>query len=134
MPVELHSVIRYLIVCEDIIHLGGASDRVSLINLISAIIPSVESPYPYLMPEFCVYAQATECRVSGEVVLEIVQEDTEDVVLVMPPGILPAQPSPLHVVGLRWRIRGCTFPESGLYGVRLRYNGICLAEQPLLLR
>ena len=134
MSPEVLPIVRHLIVCEDILYLSRGAHRVSLINLISSITSNTDPAYPYRMPEFCVFSQLAECRATGEIRLEIAHEDTGDVTYESDPQVLPAQASPLEIIGLRWRIRSCSFPDSGLYSVSLWYNDSCLAEQPLILR
>jgi hypothetical protein len=127
-------VIRAFLVCDDIIYMEGRRKQVSLINLISYFTAERSGAYPWNAPEFCVFAQATACRVEGRIWVDIIEADTSAVVHCMPTRVLPAKPDPLAIVGVRWRIRDCTFPKPGLYWVRLWYNNHCLAEHSLVLR
>ena len=54
--------------------------------------------------------------------------------LPLPNAGYPVPDDPLEVVGLSFRIRHCTFPESGLYWLQFWYNHVPIAQAPLLLK
>ena len=40
----------------------------------------------------------------------------------------------LHVHGIVFRVRGCVFPNPGLYWVEFRHESVALGREPLLVR
>jgi hypothetical protein len=63
----LTPVVRYLIVCEDVLRDPRNPNRLTLVNLISTIQSLSDPPFPCRYPELCVYVQLTDCRVAGQV-------------------------------------------------------------------
>jgi hypothetical protein len=129
---DLLPVVRYLIACEDIPTDPVNPRRVTLVNLIGVIRSHSHPPFPH-HPEFCVYAQLTECRGVGDVQIEIEEADTQTVIFQTPTRRHSFGIDPLKVFGMSFRIRGCVFPSAGLYWVQLCYNGIVIFREPLKL-
>jgi hypothetical protein len=131
---EVHPVVRYLIVCEDVRVDPDNPRRITLVGLISAI-RSIEQPaFPLLYAEICVFLQLTECRGPAEGRIEIRHADSGQVVFRTRTRTVPFSSDPLEVVGVTFRIRNCLFHEAGLYWVQFWYNEEMIAQQPLLLR
>jgi hypothetical protein len=131
---EVHPVVRYLIVCEDVQIDPDNSRRVSLVGLISAIHSLEQPPFPILYRELCVFLQLTGCRGAAEGQIEIQHADSGQVVFRTQARTIPFGSDPLEIVGVTFRIRNCLFQEAGLYWVQFRYNGQVIAQQALLLR
>lgn len=119
--------VRYLIACEDIRTDPAKPNKVSLINLLSSIRSLEQPPFPLLFRELCVFVELTECRGPAEILLKIVNEETE-----APVYDGPAQPwranlptDPIEVVGLPFRIRNIEFPEPGVYAMQFWYKSGC---------
>lgn len=127
-------VVRYLILCEDILTDPRNRRRVSLVNLISAIRSTEQPPFPLNFPELCVFVQLTECRRRGWVRIEICRADTGALIRRTQDRPIPAGADPLEVLGVRFRIEACVFPEPALYWVQFWYNDRMIAQQPILLR
>lgn len=126
--------VRYLILCEDIQSDPSSPNQVCLYNLVSTIRTRAQPPFPVTHPELCVFLELAECRGPGTCRVDIVQADTEAVVFQTRERVVAFPTDPLEVSGLSFRLRGCTFPEAGLYWVRFWYNDVMLARQSLLLR
>jgi hypothetical protein len=126
-------LVRSLIVCEDIITDPGNRKRVSLVNLIHSIRSLDEPPYPLLYRELCVFVQLTSCRGQGEVRVEIRQADMDSVIFATQPRTVSFPNDPVAVHGMRFRIRGCTFPAAGLYWVQFWYDNRLLDQRPIIL-
>ncbi|HZY90514.1 MAG TPA: hypothetical protein VFE78_37170 [Gemmataceae bacterium] len=127
-------VVRYLILCEDVQYGPANPDQVTLVRLVSTIRSQEQPPFPLRHGELCVFIQLTDCRGAGDVRVEIVSEDTGQVIFRTRARRVTFKGDPLEVLGLTFRIRGCTFPAAGLYRVEFWYNGAALAQQPLLVR
>jgi hypothetical protein len=131
---EVHPVVRYLIVCEDVQTDPGNPRRVTVVGLISAIRSLEQPPFPILYRELCVFLQLTGCRGAAEGRVEVQHADSGQVVFRTRARTIPFGSDPLEVVGVVFRIRNCLFQESGLYWVQFWYNEQMIAQQPLLLR
>lgn len=131
---QVHPVVRYLIVCEDV-HVDTSNPRrVSLIGLISTIRALDSPPYPFLYEELCVFVQLTECRGPAQAWIECRHADSGHIAFRTPARTVQFSNDPLEVCAVAFRIRDCSFPSRGLYWVAFCYNGTAIAEQPLLLR
>lgn len=131
---EVHPVVRYLILCDDVETDPASPGRVTLVRVLSAIRPAEEPPYPYEYPEFCVYMDITECRGPAEGRIEVHNADTEETVFQTRTRTIPFRSNPLDIQGLFFRLRKCRFTKPGLYWVQFWYNEQMIAQQPLLLR
>ena len=130
----IHPVVRYLIACENITADADDPNRVSLLNLVSAIRPLADPPYPFRYPELCIYLQLSGCRGPADGRIDIVHADLGRPIFRSRTRAVPFPNDPLEVVGLSFRIRHCTFPESGLYWLQFWYNNVPIAQEPLLLK
>lgn len=130
----VYPVVRYLIVCGDILLDSTNRKRVTLVDIISTIRSLDDPPYPVEHAELCVFVQLTECRGSGRISVDVLQDESGDVVFRSRAWRAVFRNNPLDVVGIPIRLRRCKFPATGLYWVRLWYNTEVIAQQPLLLR
>lgn len=130
----VHPVVRYLIVCDDVVVDAVNPRKVTIVGLISAIRSVEDPPFPLRHEELCVYAQLTEFRGAGKVWVEVAHADSERQVGHTPAHTIAFGSDPLEIVGVVLRVRGCLFPTAGLYHVRFWYNDSVVAEQPVLLR
>jgi hypothetical protein len=124
-------VVRYLIVCNDVV-LEPKTKEVTIIRLISTI--RALQDFPVRHPVLCVFVELTECPGTGRIRIQIVQADTGRITFRTRPRSVEFGNDSLEVVGVRFRIRNCTFPAAGLYLVQFWYNDESIAEQPILLR
>lgn len=131
---EVHPVVRYLIVCEDVQTDEDNPRRVTLVGLISAVRSLEQPPFPILYREFCVFLQLTACRGAAEGRVEIQHADSGNVVFRTRTRTIPFGSDPLEIVGVTFRIRNCLFQEPGLYWVQFWYNEQMLAQQAVLFR
>jgi hypothetical protein len=130
----VHPIVRYLIVCEDVEMDPDNARRISIIGLLSTIRSLQQPPFPLLYREFRVFLQVTECRGPAEGRVEIRQADTDHVVFHTQTRTIPFGNDPLELVGLRFLVQDCVFPEPGLYWVQFWYNEQMIAQQSLVLR
>lgn len=124
-------VVRYLILCEDMV---VEDNTISLLHLVLNISPQQTPPYPLVYPALCVFVTLTEARGPGRFYLQLVQADTGWVVYRTKTHSTNFGNDPLKVFGLPFRIRNCVFPAAGLYWVQFWFNDALIAEQELFLR
>jgi len=127
-------VVRYLIVCENVLRDVHDASRYSLVGLLSALRFPAGTSFPLRAPDFCVFLQLTGCRGPASGRVEVALADSEELAHRGADQHLPFGTDPLAVFHLTVRVRQCTFPRTGLYWVRFRYNKEILAQQPLLVR
>jgi hypothetical protein len=128
----IRPVVRCLLVCEDIVLDPANSRKVTLVGLTHAI-RALEG-FPLCQAELCVLVQLADARGTGHMRIEITEADTGRVVFRTRTRNTSFGNDPLEVVGVRFRIRNCTFPAAGLYWVQFWYNDELLEQQPLVLR
>lgn len=128
------ATVRYLILCEDVLTARDRPQKVTLVNLISAIRAPAGTQFPIRFPEFCVFVQLTECRGPAECHIEITQTSSGQRAFRTLPRTIPFPADPLEVHGLIFRIRNCRFAEPGHYSVALWYNGAVISEASFLVR
>lgn len=131
--IDIDPIVRHMIVCEDVQPSMDSPEKMNVLGLVHTIRSQEEPPYPLLHPGLCVYLQLT-CRGSGDARIVAVQADTDQPIFATPIHTLHFGTDPLAVLGVVFRIRGCPFPEAGLYWIQFRYNNSIIAQQPLLLR
>ena len=131
---EPHPIVRYLIVCEDVLTHPDNPNKVTLVNLISSINSTADPHFPFRFRELCVFLQLTECRKKGDCRVEITRAESNALAFRTQQRSILLSSDPLEVVGVTFRIRHCTFAEPGLYWVQFWYDEQMLAQQPLVLR
>ena len=75
----------------------------------------------------------TEGRGTGEGRIVGVHADSGEEHYTGHPFRIQFDPNPLNPKGLIVRIPSCSFPETGLYWVELRYNDHVIAQEPLIV-
>ncbi len=130
----LNPVVRHLVPCMDIRTEPRYPGSATLVGVITTLRSTSTPPFPTQMPELCVYAVVTECRAPGAVRIDIEEADTSQIVSRSPSLRAPFPNDPLRVHGLRFRLRNCSFPDAGLYWVKLLFENHVIAQQPILLR
>ncbi len=126
-------VVRFLIACEDIRRDPENPNKITLVNLINKIRPMEHEDYPLVAARFCVFVQLTECRGQGEVHLQMVHADSEEVMFRTRNRSLQFANQPLNLYGISFRILEAVFPMPGLYYLELWYNSTCLFQHSLIL-
>jgi hypothetical protein len=118
----LNPVVRYMVLCDDILRDSSNPRRVHLIGPISAIRSSATPPFPSEHPKLCIFLHLTDCRGNGNIRVDIVHADSD--VTIFRSQVWPVQFSgdPLEVYGLVFRLQQIPFPEPGLYWVQFWYN------------
>jgi len=126
--------VRYMLLCDDWHVDADNRNRLTIVGLISSIRAIDDPPYPLLRQELCVFLILTGGRGQGEGHIVCVFEDTGQTIFESGRRPIAFGPDPLEVVGVPFRIRDCRFPFPGLYGIQFWYDGMKLAECPLLMR
>jgi hypothetical protein len=127
-------VVRYMIVCDDLLTSQARPNSPIIVGLIANISAEGEPRYPFTLGRLCVLVVLTEGRGAGRAHLRLVLEETGQTVWVFPERELVFPPDPLEVHGVIFRILDCRFPQPGLYNLEFIYEGQCLAQQSLRLR
>jgi hypothetical protein len=99
-----------------------------------SIISIDDPPFPLMHRELCVFLALTAGRGVGEGKIVCISEDTGERIFETRTRSIPFGNDPLEVIGVPFRIRGCTFPQPGRYSIQFWYNGLMLEERPLMLR
>lgn len=110
--VGVHPVVRYLIVCDDVVVDQVNPRKVTIVGLISTVLSNDDPPFPVRHEQLCVYAQLTEFRGVAQVRVDIVHADTESPVSFSLHHEVSFGDDPLDVVGAVIRLRGCRFPVA----------------------
>jgi hypothetical protein len=128
----LMPIVRYLIVCEDVLVDQHKANQITLVNLISYVVSG--HPFPLVFPELCVFLELRACRGPGDGRIQVVFADTEALVFSTSTRRLPLGTDPLELTSFYFRIRNCPFPEAGMYQVQFWYNEEVLAQEFLIVR
>jgi hypothetical protein len=127
-------VVRYMIVCDDILTSQFQPQRPVIVGLTSVIESDNDPPYPFVLGRLCVLLVLTEARGSGHGHLQLVYEETDQLIWQTPPRLITFPADPLEIHGVIFRVHDCRFPHPGLYTLRFLYEGQSIAQQPLRLR
>jgi hypothetical protein len=125
--------VRNLIVCEEVIVDRHNPHRFTLVGILDRIRSGNEPPYPHRHEKFGVFVQLTECRVGGEVRVDVLESDTNNVIFNTPTQKVTLPNNPLAVHLMRFRIRNCDFRAPGLYWVQFVFDNHVLYQQSLTL-
>ena len=125
--------VRYLILCDDVQADPQNLLRINVLGLITHIRATGDPPFPVRRPEFSILVILTGCQGRGELSYRIVQSDRRTVIFRSEPRTVQFAGSPEDAVGMRFRVRNCTFPAAGLYWVDLIFAGAVVARQCLTL-
>src|SRR5438132_1218759 len=101
-------IVRNLIVCEDI-RPGDRPNQYTLVNVLSRIRSLDPVPFPLWYRELCVFALCTECRGTGAIELQIVDEESSRPCYKSKPLDVAFGDDPLEVIGMPFRIRNILF-------------------------
>jgi hypothetical protein len=127
-------VVRYMILCDDWRSDPNNSRQVTIVGLLSNINSIDQPPYPLLYRELCIFLVLTEGRGQGEGQIACVFEDTGMKVFETPRRPISFGSDLLDVTGVSFRVRDCPFPFRGMYSMQFLFDGVKIAEHPLLLR
>ena len=127
MPLKIVPVAKTLYVCDyQFGGVQGKTDIYGLFNTISA--PS----FPHVQLRFCVFAQLGDGLGEVPYFIDIHGPDGK---LVHTSGIKQLRfPSRIHIVQMAHEIRGCIFPNPGVYIVELWCDNTWVADTTVSLR
>lgn len=131
--ISLPPIVRYFVLCNDLVADPNNANNVSLVNLIHSMRSTATPPFPFAADPFCAFAALANCRGKGTFDLWVVEAESTSRIHRLSPKEVDFGVNPLHVYGLPIRIGHCVFPSSGLYWVELSYNGEVIAQQNLLV-
>ena len=108
-------VVRYFILCDQVVVDPTNSHRMSLHGPVSVIRPASGS-YPLRLEQLCVLCQWTESRADHRFRLTI-EEPQGHTVYRSLERVLPTSGDPLAIHNMVFRVRELVFPRAGLYEV-----------------
>jgi hypothetical protein len=114
-----------LVVCDAIYQEPGG--KTALVGLFSNI--ASYSPPPIKHSRMAVYASVTGLRDGSHTRLEIVEGETENVI-VSAQGPFPKGATPLSIADLNFVLNNVVFPEVGTYFIRFWVNDHLLMMRP----
>lgn len=126
-------VVRHMMVCEGWLPDPVNPHRVTIIGLCETIHSLEEPAYPILLEELCVFLTLTDCRGTGPGQIICVFEETGRRIFGSHVHDLEFGANPLAIRMIGFRMRDCRFPNSGRYSMQFWYDGVMVAEHPLLL-
>ena len=126
--------VRNLIACEKIESDVANPSRTTLINLIGNLFSMDEPSFPASFEEMAIYVQLTECRGSGKVGVDIIHDETGEVIYNKKMWDVQFANQPLRVLGLIFRLHSIRFPAKGFYWIRFWFNDQAIDERLITLR
>ncbi len=130
----MQPIARYMILCNDWFLDPDNPRRVHIVGLISSLRPADDPPYPFVLPEICVFLALTDCRGSGSCRIVCTHDATGRKIFETRQRQITFGPDPIEILGVPFRIRDCPFPHAGLCTVQFWYEGQLVEERPLRLR
>lgn len=118
----------YLIVCDDVQLDPLNLQRINVRGVMARLWSAVNPPFPVRRPEFCVLVMFMGGQGPIVVTIRIKCDATGQTVFRTTPRRCNFTGLADEVTGATFRIRGCTFPTSGLYWIE------CLAGQNVIGR
>src|SRR5947209_659227 len=125
--------VHYLIVCDDVRTDPNHLLRVDVLGLMAHLRSTAKPAFPLVRPAFCVLAVLTNCQGRGDFVLRILQEATGKIIFRSPSRTVRFSGTLRDAVGIKFRIRNCSFPAAGLYWVECVYSATVIGRQRLWL-
>jgi len=126
--------ILYLILCNDVRPDPKDLHRLNIFGLLLSIRSRATPPFPAVRSLFSVLVILTGGQGSGELRVRVVQDQTGRTIFSTRPRLVRFLGDPAEVLGMRFSIQNCSFPEAGLYWVEVVYEGRALARQQLALK
>jgi uncharacterized protein DUF6941 len=120
-------VVRYMIVCDDVVTGSEAPTKPVIVGLTTAIHAN---QYPFRLTNLCVFLVLTGGRGQGNAKLRLIEDGVERILVEFShPVTFPADP--LAISGIPWRLVDLEFAKPGVYRIEFHYNDQCLAHQLL---
>jgi hypothetical protein len=127
-------IVRYMIVCDDILTDPERPGKPMLVGLICLLAPDTEPPYPFWLSQMCVLLILAEGRGTGTCELRLIFEETGEVVWQTKRLPIAFGPDPVALRGVIFRDHQVPFPARGVYIVQFWYNDQMLAQQTIVAR
>lgn len=127
-------VVRYMIPCIDYLSSENENLLTNIIGLMTTLRPSIEPRYPYSPAHLCVFLVLSDGPMYGEckVVCHVARSGRP--IFESPKRIVTAPPERNQSYGIGFRIKGCKFPDSGLYSLRFWFDGEILEERQVRVK
>jgi len=125
--------ILYLIVCDDVRADPNNYHRLNIFGLLISLRSQGEPAFPLVRPSFSALVILTNGQGGGELRVQVVHEQTGQVIFSTRPRQVRFIGDPTAVLGMRFQIQNCSFPAAGLNWVEVAYDGSIIARQRLFL-
>jgi hypothetical protein len=132
MASGLIPVAKSMVLCTDVLPGPDGTGNVHLMNVFSGIRPRSDPPFPYRLPQLCVFLQLTDAvgQVPGRI--EGRQADSDRIVFASQEQSIRFRDR-LQVAWVLFRLTDCPFPEEGLYWIQFYCHDHLVADQRVRL-
>lgn len=127
-------IVRYTLVCDDLLTDPNRLGKPMIVGLICLLSPETDPPYPFWLGQMCVFLILTEGRGTGECELKLIFEETGDLVWQTRRLPIAFGPDPIALRGVIFRDHQVPFPSPGVYALQFWYNDQVLAQQTIVAR
>jgi hypothetical protein len=133
-PSGLLPFVRHMLVCEHAEPARNNPRRANVFGIFANVIVKAGTDAFPLGLGLTVYAMISDCRRNVTARLLVTEAETEEVCYTGVPYKVSLSSDPLEVHGLIFRIAECVIPREGLYWIELEFDGVPIAEEPILVK
>jgi hypothetical protein len=125
--------VRYFLLCDQVRTDPNNFHRIDALGLITSIRSTATPPFPVVRPILCALIAMEAGPGAGELALRIMHEKTGRIIFRSLPRQVRFVGDAQAVRAAVFRIRGCSFPMSGVYWIEAIFAGSVIARQKLRL-
>jgi hypothetical protein len=133
MPTWLQPVAKTMLLCHDVLPGPAGTGNVHLMNVCSSIRSRSDPPFPYRLPQLCVFLELTDVEGEAPGYIMVRQADSDWVVFQSEEHRIQFQDR-LQVKWALFRITDCPFPDPGIYLVEFYLDGRWVVDYRLNLK
>jgi hypothetical protein len=127
-------VVRHLLLCRDVQSDAQEPYQLDVMGFTGRLRVPANATGQVAVARLCALAMLTEVRHAGLVQIGLFLADTGKVAYLGRQHRVVAGSSPLALLPVLIRLPSFFLPHAGLYMVEFRYNGIGIAQEPLIVR
>jgi len=127
-------IVRQMIVCDDMMSEIDSPSKLNAHGLAHAISPQSGDRYPLKHPQLSAFLLITGGVGSGLARVVVRSEESGLETFASSAHEIENPTERNRVEGYLFRVTDCVFDKPGFYWVEFEYEGMTLAQQPLLLR
>jgi hypothetical protein len=125
--------VRHMLVCE---HAEAARHNPRRANIFgvfaNVVVKAQRGGFPFSLG-FSLYVMLSDCRGGGTARVVVTEAESEEVRYSSVPYTVLLGSDPLQIHGLFFRVAECLIPREGLYWIEFEFDGVSIAEEPLLV-